>query len=165
MTGVQTCALPISIDAGARVELADGKLALGGIAGSIAGAKVAGDLSGVADASAGNRMRFSGAMTIDRASLPALAALVLGPAQAPRAGAVWSDARFATGLADMPLADVKMKAGEFALSDALVARETTFTLSLAPGLLRFDDFAGKLGGATIDGRMALRRDEIGRAHV
>ena len=137
--GLPDFAARAPVEASARVEVSDGKLGLGDIAGAVAGGKIRGDLAGAADPGAGQRFRLTGALALERASLPALATLVFGPTRAPRAGAPWSDARFAAGLAEAPLADVRISASEIALSDGVTGRDARFLLSLAPGLLQFRD--------------------------
>ncbi len=156
--GLPDIAAALPLEASARIDVGGGRATIGALNGAIAGAKLSGDLAVAADTNAGGRVRVTGELGLGRFSLPAMAALVLGPPQPARAGTAWSGARFASGLADAPLVDIDIKAGEFELLDKIAGRGAEFKLGLAPGLLQIRDLAARIGAADLSGRIALRRD-------
>ncbi|MCI4679317.1 AsmA family protein [Rhodoblastus acidophilus] len=85
----------------ARVAWRDGVLNAQNLDGDWAGAKVAGDLS--ADSTG-----LKGALHCGRFSGPALVALVLGPPEPAKAGALWSSLSFAPVLLDPPPAKLSV---------------------------------------------------------
>ena len=148
-----TQALPIQ--ANAALGLADGRLALTGLSGSAVGVTLSGGL----EAQMGqNRPKLSGALELDRASLPALATLLLGPPVPTRGGALWGEGRFGPGLAELPDADLSIKAGQVTVLEGLSAARASLRLTLAPGVLAFSEMSGALGQGRLEGRASLRRD-------
>ena len=148
-----TQALPLQ--ANAALGLADGRLALTGLSGSAAGVTLGGRL----EAQMGqNRPKLSGALELDRASLPALATLLLGPPVPARGGALWGEGRFGPGLAELPEADLSIKAGQVTVMEGLSAARASLRLTLAPGVLAFSEMTGDLGQGRLEGRASLRRD-------
>ncbi len=149
-----TLKLPASV--AAHGTFGEGRAALAGLTGTVAGSAVAGDLTLAPDADA--RPKLTGALTLDRLWAPRLAELMLGPARTPKPGETWASTPFAAGLAKPPLTTLSVTAGAFGLSPALTARDARFDLSLAPGVVAFDRFAAKLGQGALSGRLMLRRD-------
>ena len=148
--------LPLEVNAG--IESSNGRVSVAAIGGVIAGSKISGDLEAAPQAGVGGRMRVTGALAIQRVSLPTLAGLILGPPQTVRSGALWGEGRFAAGLADTPLADVQISAGQFDLAPNFIGRNAQLTLSMGPGRLQLNDLTTQIGQASLSGRMALRRD-------
>ena len=148
-----TQALPIQ--ANAALGVADGRLALTGLSGSAVGVTLGG---GLAAQMGQGRPKLSGALELDRASLPALATLLLGPPVPARGGALWGEGRFGPGLAELPDADFSIKAGQVTVLEGLSAARASLRLTLAPGVLAFSELSGSLGQGRIEGRASLRRD-------
>ena len=127
-------------------------LALSSIGADVAGVKATGDL---ARDTAG---RFSGALTLDRLSAPDLVAIVLGPPQPARAGALWPTLKFAAATFDPPHSDVGLAVDRLDLGAGLLAREARMKLALAPGVLKVSDLAMKLADGRVSGEAAVRRE-------
>ena len=153
--GLPEITQPLPLQANAALGLADGRLVLTGLSGSAVGVSLGGGL----EAQMGqNRPKFSGALELDRANLPALATLLLGPPGAARGGSLWGEGRFGPGLAELPEADLSIKAGQVTVLEGLSAARASLRLTLAPGLLGFSEMTGALGLGRIEGRALLRRD-------
>ena len=148
-----TQALPLQVSG--ALGLAEGRLSLRGLSGSAIGVRLSGDLEARLGPS---RPKFSGALELERANLPAFAALLLGPSTAARGGAFWSEARFGPGLAELPEADLAIKAGQVTLLEGVSAARASLRLTLAPGILAFSEVVGGLGLGSVEGRASLRRD-------
>jgi uncharacterized protein involved in outer membrane biogenesis len=101
---------------------------------------------------------IEGQLAIERMPIGGLLALALGPPQPSRAGARWSDVRFAPVPLRPPSAAVKLKVGTLDLADALTAREFATTLRFDKGRLDLDDFAMRVAGGGASGHATLRRD-------
>jgi hypothetical protein len=142
----------------ARAAFKAGRLDLTGIDVTAAGTSIAGTLAAGVEPNTGGRLKVTGSLGLDRAALPAFAALVLGPSQAPRAPAIWSDARFPPGLGGVPPTEIALKIGQFQLTDRLQARDATLRLGLAPGYVSLDDVHARLGDGPLAGHLTLRRD-------
>ncbi len=149
-------AMPVEVSA--RIDVAGGRANMAGLTGSVGGSKLSGDLVSFADTAAGGRTRLTGTLELDRLAMAPLATLVLGPPRAARPGALWSDTRFATGLASAPLVDLSIHAGQFELFEKATGGDARLRLSLAPGVLQVTDLKTRLGGSPLEGKFALRRD-------
>jgi AsmA family/AsmA-like C-terminal region len=101
---------------------------------------------------------IEGQLSVERMPLSGVLALALGPPQAGRAGARWSDVRFAPVPLRPPSAAVKLRVGTLDLADALTAREFATTLRFDKGRLDLDDFAMRIAGGGASGHATLRRD-------
>ena len=101
---------------------------------------------------------IEGQLTVERMPLSGVLALALGPPQPGRAGARWSDVRFAPVPLRPPSAAVKLRVGTLDLADALTAREFATTLRFDKGRLDLDDFAMRIAGGGASGHATLRRD-------
>ena len=101
---------------------------------------------------------IEGQLTVERMPLGGVLALALGPPQPGRAGARWSDVRFAPVPLRPPSAAVKLRVGTLDLADALTAREFATTLRFDKGRLDLDDFAMRIAGGGASGHATLRRD-------
>jgi uncharacterized protein involved in outer membrane biogenesis len=137
-------------------------IALSRLKGVFGRASVLGDLvyrrnaaDGASDAASA---QVDGALSMDRLALDELASLALGPSQPPKPGAVWSEAKFSPALANPPTTAIALKIGALELTSDLVARDTSLTLKVRPGLIGFDDLAMHLAGGTASGAATLRRD-------
>ena len=148
-----TQTLPVQTNA--MLSFAEGRLALTGLAGSVSGVSLNGELA--AQLGQG-RAKFSGALDLDRAHLPALASLLLGAPSPTRGGAAWGEGGFGPGLAELPEADVIIKAGRVTLLDGVQATQASLRLGLSPGVFAVSDLAGAWGQGRIEGRATLRRD-------
>ncbi len=132
----------------ARISEKDGAWRLQNLAGQWDGAKYSGDLAFGAEG-------MTGQLRSDRLSAPALAALVLGPPEPAKAGALWSSLSFAPVLFDPPR--VKGLAVE---TDDLqpYGGKARFDLTLAPGRLSVDHADWQAFGGSLRGNVDLRRD-------
>ncbi len=148
----------LSVDGSAWAEQAGGVLAFTDLSGLVSGVFVNGALRGVPD---GDSRRWSGDLKLDRLALADLSAFAFGAPRAPTRGAAWSDQAFGPGLADPPRIDLRMSAGTFDLTDALSARDATFELRIAPGVVGLDNAHMGLGAGKLAGQLALRRDGSG----
>jgi hypothetical protein len=101
---------------------------------------------------------IEGQLSVERMPLSGVLALALGPPQPGRAGARWSDVRFAPVPLRPPSAAVKLRIGALDLTDALTAREFATTLRFDKGRLDLDDFAMRIAGGGASGHVTLRRD-------
>jgi uncharacterized protein involved in outer membrane biogenesis len=156
---VMTVALPdvtqsLPLDVQAQVSKTSADVEFTQLAGGMAGARLAGNLALRRERSP----RVEGNLEIDRASLPGLVSLLLGPPQAVRLGARWSTSAFAPGLQDPLPVTLAVKAQDLQLPNGLGAQGASFTLRLAPGLLAFDQFNARLDQGGLSGGLVLRRD-------
>ena len=101
---------------------------------------------------------IEGELTVERMPLGGVLALALGPPQPGRAGARWSEVRFAPAPLRPPSAAVKLKVGTLDMTDALTARDFATTLRFDKGRLDLDDFADADRGGGASGHATLRRD-------
>ncbi len=151
-----TAIVPAQLNA--HATLADGRLAFDGIAGSAWGARLAGDLALSAADGPAAPPKWTGALSLERLSLPALAQIALGPARLTKPGEIWSSTPFAAGMARAPLAELDLTIAELRLSDAVSVADARMSLSLSPGVVAVENVRGRLPDGTISGRATLRRD-------
>jgi hypothetical protein len=102
--------------------------------------------------------QLEGALLVDHLSLAALTGLALGAPQPAKAGATWSDTRFAAGLADPPTAAIRLQIATLDITDRVIARDAAVRLSLGRGVLNLDDVSMRLAGGAVAGRATIRRD-------
>ena len=102
--------------------------------------------------------QIEGAVSVDRLPLSALAGLALGPPQAAAAGALWSDVKFSTGLANAPSADIALTIAALDVADNSVAYDTSARLKLGQGFVSLEDLSTHVAGGVVAGRMTIRRD-------
>ena len=148
----------VAADLAAGVTWRENELSLSRIKGAVARANVLGDLSYRTDRGDGLPAEVEGAVSVDRLALSELASLALGPPQPPRTGAIWSDAKFSSALANPPTAALKLKIAALDLTGELVARDATLTLRVRPGVVAFDDLSMRISGGTVTSAATLRRD-------
>ena len=84
-------------------------------------------------------------------------ALPLGLAPSTKAGARWSDAKFAPAILKAPPADIGLKIGTLDLSEGAPARNFAARLRLAADKLDLDDLSMDLAGGRASGRLTVRR--------
>lgn len=125
---------------------------LSSIAAEVAGVKTTGDLA--RDLSG----RLSGALALDHMSAPDLAAIVLGPPQPARAGALWPTLKFAAARFDPPQADVALAIDRLDLGAGLSARDARMKLALGAGFVKSSDLSMKLADGRVSGEAAVRRE-------
>ncbi len=115
-------------------------------------------VSGPAGATEPQPAAVTGELSFDRLPLADLLALALGPPQPAKAGALWSEAKFAPAPLSLPPLAVRVKVGTLDLADGLAARDFSTELRLDKGRLDFDDMATTIMGGAASGRATLRRD-------
>ncbi|MGE3246036.1 MAG: AsmA family protein [Beijerinckiaceae bacterium] len=160
---------PAQIEARAPVGLSGafawrgGRLSAGGITGSLLGSKLIGNLAyaqqGDADRSA--IWMLGGALRFDRLSLRGLAGLVLGGGGVGKAtgGALWNEAGFHRGTANVPKAALRIQTGVLELPAGAKAENASFLMSIAPGVAAFDSVSLRAGGAHFTGKATIRKDK------
>jgi hypothetical protein len=131
----------------AHVGWRDGALAVHELAGDWAGAGVEGDLS--VDATG-----LSGSLHSERLSGGALVALVLGPPQPARPGALWSSLSFEPVLVDPPPAQLSLTIDDL----EPFGGKARFDLTLRPGALSVARAEIAVMGGAARGGFDLRRD-------
>ena len=104
------------------------------------------------------RTQLSGELQAQRVSLPQLAALLFGPSLSVKQGEIWSDQRFAPGMADMPRMELRLRAQELVAIDQLALGSASLTVTTAPGLISFTHLDAQMGAARLAGEVSLRRD-------
>ena len=100
---------------------------------------------------------LTGALALDKLPLSSLLALSLGPPQPVKAGARWSDAKFAPPPLNLPSAEVRLSVGALDAFEAVSAQGLAATLSIGKGKLELGDMAMKAAGGDLSGRLAFRR--------
>ena len=106
---------------------------------------------------------LSGSLAMDRASLPALASLVLGPAQQAAAGSPWSNAAFGTGLIDAPASAFDLKVKSLDLGRGLRGADATLNVDVARGVLILRGLKAGFAGGQIGADLTVRRDGVNAA--
>ena len=101
---------------------------------------------------------IQGDLAVDRLPMSDILALTLGPPQPGKAGARWSEAKFAPTPLRLPSTAVKLKVGTLDLADALSAQGFAAMLSLDRGRLDLDDLAMQVAGGAASGHATIRRD-------
>jgi hypothetical protein len=110
-------------------------------------------------ASAPSPAEVTGDLALDRLRLGDLFALVLGAPQPAKAGARWSEAKFATAPVNPPPLAVRLHVGTLDLADAVPSQGFSTMLRLDKGRLDLDDIAMKVAQGAASGRLTLRRDK------
>ena len=144
----------IGADIGGDVNWNSTGLSLNRLEGSLAGTPFAGRLA----FRASPKNSFTGSLDFEKLSLATLNELSLGPPQPPKAGAIWSDLKFTSGLIDPPLVDIEVRAKTFDLLSSLTGQGATLRVEIAPGRIAVRDLHMKLGEGSASGNMTLRRD-------
>jgi hypothetical protein len=145
--------LPTDVDA--TLDAGDNGIALGNLAGTFAGEKIAGRLAYTSDKG------ITGALNTDTMSLATLVALALGPPQPPNPGALWSDVKFAPVEINLPPTNLAMSVANFDLWPQISGRDAQFDLAIAGGEMGLEfaihHLAMKIGAGRADADFTLRR--------
>ncbi|HME84688.1 MAG TPA: hypothetical protein VKG91_09100 [Roseiarcus sp.] len=173
------------VDAGSDLTLRGDRWTASRLAATVAGVKASGNLvyqpvagpeapgaanpavaqgeealdAAAAKAPAPSPAEVTGELTLDRLPFAHLFALVLGPPQAAKAGARWSDAKFATAPVNLPPLAVRLHVGTLDLADGLPSQGLSTMLRLDKDRLDLDDIAMKVAQGAASGRLTLRRDK------
>ncbi len=102
---------------------------------------------------------ITGDLTLDRLPLGDIFALALGAPQPAKAGARWSDAKFAAAPVNPPPIAVRLDVATLDLADGLSSHGFSAMLRLDNGRLDLDDIGVNLAQGEATGRMTLRRDK------
>lgn len=105
---------------------------------------------------------WTGSLAFERLTASSLVALVLGPAEPVKAGALWSSLAFAPPTFEPPRAQLTVSARELVLGPPLAparrtASEARLQLSLAPGRLAVESMSFHLAGGEANGAFTLAR--------
>ena len=175
------------VDAGADVTLRGERWTISRISATIAGVKANGDLVYEPPAKAAAALIASpdvalaeeavngpaaatnepappvvtGQLSFDRLPLAGVLALALGPPQPAKAGALWSEAKFAAAPLSPPPLAVRVDAATLDAADGFSAQGFSAMLRLDKGRLDLDDMAMKIASGTASGHASLRRDRDG----
>lgn len=148
-----------SVDVEADVETADGGVTVADLRGWAFASRVSGAARWTPPAPDADirRPRLTGALTLDRLSLAEFAALAYGfePGAQP---AQWSQRSFGPALLDAPDTTLDLAVGRLELDRGRAAGEAKLRLVVGPGVVALDNVAARIGGASLVGGIALRRD-------
>jgi hypothetical protein len=123
--GVPDLTTPLPADLNAAIDAGDNSVTLANLAGTLAGSKIAGRLAYHPDKG------IDGAVTADAMSLSDLFSLALGPPQQGKAGALWSDAKFAAPEINPPPTHLAVRVANLALWPQIAGRDAQFDLTIA----------------------------------
>lgn len=136
----------------------NGRWSLDGLKGEALGSRFTGALAFAPEAAAGAGRVVSGQLNIDRLSVEAISALVLGPRPPVRPNMIWPDFRFAAAVAEPLPSRLWINADRLALPGGVDGEAARFNLQLGPGLAAVTDLHFRLSGGVVSGRGELRRD-------
>jgi hypothetical protein len=167
-------------DLSAEFALRGAEASLQGLSGTVAGAKVSGnlawlrpaplvDITGLdvdlalarsiaGEAPTATPAQISGNVSVDRTTLGALLALPLGAPAAVKTTARWFDAPFSEPLFKPPPTDVRLRIGALDVWDGLPAQNLAVRLQMDAGKFDLDEIAVDVAGGRASGRVTLRRD-------
>ena len=167
-------------DLSADFVLRGGEASLPRLSGTIAGAKLSGNLTwlrpvapsdpagldadlALARTIAGQAptaapAQISGAISLDRATLGALLALPLGPPAPGKTVGRWSDAPFSEALLKPPPIDLRLRIGALDVWDGPPAQNLAARLQMDSEKFDLDEIAIDVAGGKASGRLTLRRD-------
>ena len=170
----------VPVDLTGDLVLRGGEVHFPHVAGTIAGAKVSGQLSWrppveatplsaaeadvalarsiAGEAPISSATQIEGELALDRASLGGFMSLSLGAPQAAKPGAKWSDAPFAPPIVVPPALDVRLKIDSLEVADGILAHGATTRLKMNRDRLDFDDLAMDVEGGQASGQVTVRRD-------
>ena len=103
----------------------------------------------------------TGQLSFDRLPLAGILALALGPPQPAKAGALWSEAKFAAAPLSPPPLAVRVNAATLDAADLFSAHGFSAMLRLDKSRLDLDDMSTKIAGGAAAGYVTLRRDRDG----
>ncbi len=152
----------LAADLKAAVDARPGNLALSDLSGRFAGTEIAGRLTyDVA------KNRLSGGLDADRLSLASIAELAFGSMTPPKAGALWSDDKFAPAMLDPPPIDLALSAKSFDLWPQMSGRDAKLDMHISGGrtglAVALQNVAMTLGSGRLAGDVTLRRDRANAA--
>ncbi|RYB06445.1 AsmA family protein [Lichenibacterium ramalinae] len=104
--------------------------------------------------------QLRGTLALDRLPASALFALAFGPAAAPAPGVAWSSASFGAP-GSLPDSAVALTIATLPLTASLDARQVSLDLATRAHAVSLTGMAGKIGGGSFGGALALRRDPAG----
>ena len=149
----------VPADLSANLTLTSGDWALENVFGTFAGAPLSGELKQLPSQDPLQiRPMMTGRLNFDRLSFAHLSALALGAPQSVKPGALWSDQKWALGLANPPQAQIDLTIAKLDLLSGLQAEQAKLNLGVTAGVVRLQDFSAQLGEGQIGGALTLRRD-------
>ena len=165
----------LSADLTSEVMFEDGMLRLSQLRGALGGVNLSGDLAlrGAApgevvpevaaaraiagEAPGADEIGISGALSLDRLSLGALALLAPGWPKSSNADATASPIKFDSAASSLPPLTLHLRVGAVPMFEGNEAREVQIQLRRRPGQLDIDDFSLQIAGGALSGSAALRR--------
>jgi large subunit ribosomal protein L24 len=142
----------------ARLMLADSAVTLADINGTLAGVGIKGELGIGVTAP----MRMNGDITIAALDLPAVIGATIGfPRQNGNGDGGWPAEPFETGLLGAVNGQIKVKAGQVALTSKLTARDLRAVLDFNQSGLAVAEIDGVLAGGRIGGDFGFERGDDG----
>lgn len=147
--------LGLPVEVKSRVELAAGRIVLGGISGSVAETSVAGDLTATV---AGGKPHLEGRLDLGALSVTLPAALVLGEASLQGNGEGWPQVPFAQAPSSPFTASIDLTVGALdGVSDGL-AEKLSVKADLNAQGLRLSSLTAEALGGRVEGLVELRND-------
>ncbi|HKD30565.1 MAG TPA: AsmA family protein [Xanthobacteraceae bacterium] len=149
----QAGTLPATLTA--RLNYADGAVALNEITGTVAGSDITGRLAiGLSPT-----MSLGGDVRLAAVDVPAVIAAAVGlPAQRAGGGSAWPGDPFAGGILGQFRGRIAVASGRTMLTPSLVAGNLHGTLNFGPSDIALDDFEADIAGGRVSGRLAFARD-------
>lgn len=152
---------PVPVTLRTRLAMADGRIGVDDVAGTVAGTAVRGRFTVVP----GAPWRIDGeveADTVDAAALVAAAVGMPGRGAAPKASA-WSSEPFAPSLLAAASGRIGFKVSRAAFTPAVVLRQAQGDLDFDADGAAFENVEGAVGDGRLTGRLAVRRGPAGVA--
>ena len=141
--------------ASARLALAEGKISLSDLTGTVAGTEINGRLTvGFADP-----VSVGGELTLGALHLPATIAAVIG--LPPVTGGSWPSEPFERGLIGAVEGSVKLRVGRVTLSPQLGVTNMRGTLQFGHGSFALEEIDGSIAGGRVAGSISFERGEEG----
>ncbi len=141
----------------ADIDARPANVSLHHLSGRFAGTEIAGHLDyDVA------KNRLTGGLDTDRLSLATIFELAFGPMSPPKAGTLWSNAKFTAAMLDPPPIDLALSAKSFDLWPQMSGRDARLGLEISGGRaglkLALHHVSMKLGVGSLAADITLRRD-------
>ncbi len=139
----------------ARIDYSDGAAALSGIAGTVAGSSIRGDLEGqIRD----GRPHLAGTLALEDLDLGLGAEMMFGSSALQSEGDAWAQGPFRQNINAPFSADVTLAADRLWVGNAGPAGEARFDLSFGPEGMSVSDLSARFRGGSLEGLAEMRND-------